>query len=101
METIRTIEGEIDEIKNRISSDGVTVAELILNTGSGKERALAYAEKAESLISLNSKMLGLVTKNGVAGVRDLHVKVEITGLVKQGSATNEVIVTGIKIVSGG
>ncbi|MDI9407757.1 MAG: hypothetical protein QM523_00755 [Candidatus Pacebacteria bacterium] len=101
METIRTIEGEVEEIKSRISSSGDTVVEMFLVTGAGKERVMAYADKADALNNLHSKMQGLVTKNGVASIKDLHVKVEISGLVKQGSSNNEVIVTGIKIVTGG
>ncbi|MCX8500706.1 MAG: hypothetical protein ORO03_03290 [Alphaproteobacteria bacterium] len=98
---MRTIEGEVEEIKNRISSSGDTVVEMFLTTSGGKERVMAYADKADALINLNTKMQGLAVKNGVASIKELHVKVEIAGLVKQGSNTNEVIVTGIKIVTGG
>ena len=95
-ESLRTIEGEIDEIKNRISSSGDSVVELHINAASGKERVTAFAEKADALINLHNKMKDLAKKNGAAHIRDLKVKIEITGLVKQAS-NNELIVVGLKI----
>lgn len=98
MESVRTIDGEIEEIRDRLSSTGDTVVELHLMASSGRERCLAYAEKAEALKSLHSKMQGLATRNGVPHIRDLHVRIEISGIVKNQSATKDLIVTGIKLV---
>lgn len=97
METVRTIEGEVDDIMSRISSTGDNVAEIHLVSGGGKERCVAYAEKATTLQNLLKKMQDLASRNGVAHIRELHVKVEVTGIVKNQSASKDVIVTGIKI----
>ncbi|MDI9349885.1 MAG: hypothetical protein QM537_07790 [Candidatus Symbiobacter sp.] len=71
--------------------------ELFINASSGKERVTAYAEKADALINLHNKMQGLAQKNGAGHIRDLRIKIEINGLVKQ-SATNELMVVGLKIM---
>lgn len=101
MEAVRTIDGEIDEIRDRLSSTGDSVVEMHLVAASGKERVIAYAEKADALKNLHEKMQGLASRNGVGHIRDLHVRVEISGIVKNQSASKDLIVTGIKIVSGG
>lgn len=96
--SVRTIDGEIVEIMERISSTGGAVVELHLATSSGKEKFLAYEDKATAIQSLSKKMQDLVTKNGVAHIRDLHVRVEISGIVKAASSSKDTIVTGIKIL---
>jgi hypothetical protein len=96
-EVVRTIDGEIDEIRDRISSTGDTVVELQLNGSSGPEKCLAYAEKAKALQSLHEKMKGIASKNGASHIRELKVRVEISGIVKNQSASKDIIVTGIKI----
>jgi hypothetical protein len=96
-EVVRTIDGEIDEIKDRISSTGDTVVELQLNGSAGPEKCLAYAEKAKALQTLHEKMKGLASRNAASHIRDLHVRVEITGIVKNQSASKDIIVTAIKI----
>ena len=96
-EVVRTIDGEIDEIRDRISSTGDTVVELHLNASSGPEKCLAYAEKAKALQSLLEKMQALASRNGAAHIRDLKVRVEISGIVKNQSASKDIIVTAIKI----
>lgn len=98
MEAVRTVDGEIDEIRDRLSSTGDTVVELHLNAESGKEKCLAYAEKAKALQNLSEKLKDIVSRNGVTHMRELHVRVEITGIVKNQSASRDIIVTGIKIV---
>lgn len=97
MEAVRTIDGDIDEIKDRLSSTGDTVVELHLLADGGKEKCLAYAEKADALKVLLAKMQGLASKNGVGHIRDLHVRVEITGIVKNTSASKDLIVTAFKL----
>jgi hypothetical protein len=99
MEAVKTIDGEIEEIRDRISSTGDSVVELMLAASSGKERCIAYAEKAEALKKLHDKMQGLLSRNGVSHIRELHVRVEISGIVKNQSASKDLIVTGIKIVA--
>jgi hypothetical protein len=42
-------------------------------------------------------MKGLASKNGAAHIRDLKVRVEISGIVKNQSASKDIIVTAIKI----
>ena len=96
-EVVRTVDVEIEEIRDRISSTGDTVVELQLNASSGPEKCLAYAEKAKALQSLHEKMKGLASKNGAAHIRDLKVRVEISGIVKNQSASKDIIVTAIKI----
>jgi hypothetical protein len=98
MESVRTVDGEIEEIRDRISSTGDTVVELHLNAAAGKEKCLAYAEKAKALQNLYEKLKDIVTRNGVNHLRELHVRVEITGIVKNQSASRDIIVTGIKIL---
>lgn len=95
---VRTVDGEIVEIMERLSSTGGAVVELHLNTAAGKEKFLAYEDKATAIQTLSKKMQDLVAKNGVAHIRDLHVRVEISGIVKAASATKDTIVTGIKIL---
>ncbi|MDX2102524.1 MAG: hypothetical protein SF002_08290 [Alphaproteobacteria bacterium] len=101
MEQVRTIEGEVDEIRERIGSDGANIVEMYLNAGGTKEKVLAYAEKAKTLASLHEKMKGLAAKNGLGHIRDLKVKVEVSGIVKQQSASKDIIVTAVKIAGGG
>ena len=97
-ETLRTIDGEIDEIRERISSTGDNVVEIHLSVATGKEKAFAYAEKAKVLANLAEKMKGMAARNSCAHIRELHVRVELSGIVKNQSATGDLIVTGIKIV---
>ncbi|MBI3512690.1 MAG: hypothetical protein HY060_01245 [Proteobacteria bacterium] len=96
-EVVRTVDGEIDDIKDRISSTGDTVVEVHLNGSAGPEKCLAYAEKAKALQSLLEKLKSLASKNGAAHIRDLKVRVEISGIVKNQSASKDIIVTAIKI----
>ena len=96
-EVVRTVDGEIDDIRERIASTGDTVVEIQLNAASGPEKCLAYAEKAKAVQSLHEKMKGLASKNGAAHIRDLKVRVEISGIVKNQSASKDIIVTAIKI----
>jgi hypothetical protein len=96
-EVVRTIDGEIQEIRERISSTGDTVVELNLNASSGPEKCLAYAEKAQALQKLHEKLQGLASRNGASHIRDLKVRVEISGIVKNQSASKDIIVTAIKI----
>jgi hypothetical protein len=96
-EVVRTVEGEVDDIRERIGSTGDTVVEVHLNGASGPEKCLAYAEKAKALQNLHEKMQGLASKNGAAHIRDLKVRVEISGIVKNQSASKDIIVTAIKI----
>src|SRR5258706_1778300 len=96
-EVVRTVDGEIDEIRDRIASTGDTVVELHLNASSGPEKCIAYAEKAKALQSLLAKMESLKSRNGVTHIRDLKVRVEISGIVKNQSASKDIIVTAIKI----
>lgn len=97
MEQVRTIEGEIDEIMDRISSSGDAVVELHLIVSGSKEKCFAYAEKAEALQNLLKKMQGLAQSNGCSHIRELGVRVEVTGLVKNQSASKDLIVTAVKI----
>ena len=97
MEAVRTVEGEIDEMKERLSSTGDEVVELIIKAGGGMERCVAYAEKAKTLQTLHEKMKGLVSRNGVGHIRDLHVRIEVSGIVKNQAASKDIIVTGIKL----
>jgi hypothetical protein len=96
-EVVRTVEGEIEEIRDRLSSTGDTIVELQLNSSSGPEKCLAYAEKAKALQSLHEKMQGLASKNGASHIRELKVRVEISGIVKNQSASKDIIITAIKI----
>jgi hypothetical protein len=96
-EVVRTVDGEIDDIRERIASTGDTVVEIHLNGSSGPEKCLAYAEKAKALQNLHEKMQGLLSKNGVSHIRELKVRVEISGIVKNQSASKDIIVTAIKI----
>lgn len=96
-EVVRTIDGEIADIRERIASTGDTVVEIHLNASSGPEKCLAYAEKAKALQNLHEKLQGLLSKNGAAHIRDLKVRVEISGIVKNQSASKDIIVTAIKI----
>ncbi|MFY7959705.1 MAG: hypothetical protein ACOVVK_06475 [Elsteraceae bacterium] len=97
MEQVRTIEGEVDDIKDRLSSTGDTVVEMLVSGGGGMEKCIAYSEKAKVLQNLLEKMRGLVSRNNVSHIRDLKVRVEINGIVKNQSG-KDLIVTGIKIV---
>lgn len=97
MEQVRTVDGEIDDIRERIASTGDQVVEVLLKAEGGLEKCLAYAEKAKQLHALAEKMRGLVARNGVAHLRDLKVRVEITGIVKNQSASKDLIVTAIKL----
>ena len=101
MEQVRTIEGEVDDMRERIGSDGANIVEMMLNCGGNKEKVQAFAEKAKTLSALYEKMKGLASKNGLGHIRDLKVKVEVTGIVKQQSANKDIIVTAIKIAGGG
>ena len=96
-EVVRTVEGEVQEIRERIGSTGDNVVELHLNASSGPEKCLAYAEKAKALQNLHEKMQGLASKSGVGHIRDLKVRVEVSGIVKNQSASKDIIVTAIKI----
>ncbi|HUA52303.1 MAG TPA: hypothetical protein VMB81_09060 [Candidatus Sulfotelmatobacter sp.] len=96
-EVVRTVDGEIDDIRERIASTGDTVVEIHLNGSSGPEKCLAYAEKAKALQNLHEKMQGLLSKSGASHIRDLKVRVEISGIVKNQSASKDIIVTAIKI----
>ncbi|KJV06159.1 hypothetical protein VZ95_20890 [Elstera litoralis] len=97
METVRTIDGEIEDIRDRISSTGDSVCELHLITSGGKEKCFAYADKATIVQNLLKKMQELATRNGVAHIKELHVRVEVTGIVKNQSSSKDLIVTAVKI----
>ena len=99
-EVVRTVDGEIQDIKERIGSSGDSVVEVILTASSGTEKCLAYAEKAKALSNLHEKLQGLASKNGVSHFRELKVRVEISGIVKNQSASKDIIVTAIKIAGG-
>ncbi len=99
METVRTVEGEIEAIADRIASNGDSVVEMILNTPGGREKCIAYADKATQLQNLMKKMHDLAQRNGVSHIKELHVKVEITGILKNQAASKDIMVTGIKIVT--
>jgi hypothetical protein len=99
-EVVRTVEGEVQDIRERIGSSGDNVVEVHLNASSGPEKCLAYAEKAKALSNLHEKLQSLASKNGAAHIRDLKVRVEISGIVKNQSASKDIIVTAIKIAGG-
>src|SRR4051794_16010165 len=98
-ETVRTLDGEIADIRDRISSSGDTVVEVMLITTGSQEKCLAYAEKAKVLQGLHAKMKGLASRSGATHIRDLHVRVEISGFVKNQSVSGDLIVTGIRIAT--
>jgi hypothetical protein len=99
MEQVRVIEGEVDDIRDRLSSTGDTVVEMLVRVDSGVERCVAYSEKAKVLQNLMEKMKALVSRNNVSHVRELKVRVEINGIVKNQSG-KDLIVTGVRIITG-
>lgn len=97
METVRTVEGDVDEILERISPSGDTVAEVHVVTSGGKERCIAFGDKAEMLAKFNEKMQGLAKSNGCSHIRELKVKVEISGILKNQASSKDIIVTAVKL----
>lgn len=97
METVRTVEGEVDEILERISPSGDAVAEVHVITSSGKERCIAFSDKADVISKFNEKMQGLAKSNGCSHIRELKVRVEISGILKNQASSKDIIVTAVKL----
>jgi hypothetical protein len=85
-------------VRDRISPRGDEMVELQLACRAGREKCLAYAGKAEQIKQLVRRLHSLVRDKGLHHIRDLHVRVEISGVVRTVSARREVIVTALRLI---
>lgn len=92
----RSVTGAIVDIRQRLSSDGKDVVEIVLRTPEGEHRGVAHANMANTASVLKDKLEKLCATHGAATVKDLGVNLTMEGLVRDIST---VTITAIKIAS--